>query len=194
MQLPPQYNCSRWQGMAHRGWATCLCMLWRWCLASPSGTDGSDSDLVQGGSLQPRHSAWGIGHHGFNDSVPIFGREEVTGGPWHCSPFDRDTVADFWICLINSGYFGSWKRFWSCALAKTPIRITSFIILLFKLNYPRAILQIWTLPLLSRSRKTEKKKGEASLQPPESSNLSFRNGISKRFFPVTSGIIYPLHF
>lgn len=87
--------------------ATCLCLFWRWCLASSRRTDGSDGDLVQGCSFQASHSAWGIGHHGLNDSVPVLGREEVTGGSWHCSPFHSDTVADFWISLINSGYFGN---------------------------------------------------------------------------------------
>ena len=64
-------------------------------MAAPRRTDGSDGDLVQGCSFQASHSAWGIGHHGLNDSVPVFGCEEVTGGPWHCSPFHSDTVADF---------------------------------------------------------------------------------------------------
>lgn len=134
MHLHPQYNwsihvtsnCSTEDEHP----ATCLCLFWRRCLASPSRTDGSDGDLVQGCSLQARHSAWGTGHHCFNDSVPVSGREEVTGGPWHCSPFHSDTVADFWIRLIDSGYFGSWKRFWRCTLARVPVRITSFIILL----------------------------------------------------------------
>lgn len=130
-------NCSTEE--EHR--ATCFCLFRRWWLASPSSTDGSDRDLVQGRSLQACHRAWGTGHHGFNDSVPVFGRKEVTGGTWHCSPFHGDTVADFWIGLINRGYFRSCKRFWRCTLARVPARITSCIILLFQLNSPHAILQ-----------------------------------------------------
>lgn len=64
-------------------------------MASPGGTDGSDGDLVQGRSLQACHSARGIGHRGFNDSVSIFSRKEITGGPWHGGPLHSDAVADF---------------------------------------------------------------------------------------------------
>lgn len=98
--------------------STCLRLLWRRCLALSRGADGSEGDSVQGRSLQACHSAWGTGHHGLNDCVPIFSCEQVACGPWHSSPLHSDAVADFWICLINSWYFRCWKKLWSCALAR----------------------------------------------------------------------------